>query len=59
MRTPPAPVPDGFCADLCIRNLSTIERERALYAARKVNLPRLDRPSITLDRGTDYEVIAQ
>ena len=39
--------------------LSTIERERALYAARKVNLPRLDRPSITLDRGTDYEVIAQ
>ena len=59
MRTPPAPVPAGFYADLCIRNLSTIERERAIYAARKVNLPRLDRPSITLDRGTDYEVIAQ
>ena len=54
-----SPFPSGFYADLCLRNLSTIERERVIYAARPINLHEIDRPSITLDRGTDYEVIAQ
>ena len=53
-----SPFPSGFYADLCIRNPSTIERERAIYAARRVSLPRLDRPSITLDRD-DYREVAQ
>lgn len=58
MRTPPAPVPAGFYADLCIRNLSTIERERAIYAARLVSLHRIDDPAITLG-SDDYREVAQ
>lgn len=58
MRTPPTPVPDGFYADLCIRNLSTIERERAFYAARRGSLHRIDSPAITLG-SDDYREVAQ
>ena len=58
MRTPPAPVPDGFLADLCIRNLSTIERERAIYAACRINLHHIDSPAITLG-SDDYREVAQ
>lgn len=51
-----SPFPSGFYADLCLRNLSTVEREREIYAARSISLPTLpERDTITLSPD-QYEV---
>ena len=51
-----SPFPSGFYADLCLRNLSTVEREHEIYAARSISLPALpERDTITLSPD-QYEV---
>ncbi|UXU73793.1 MULTISPECIES: hypothetical protein [unclassified Paracoccus (in: a-proteobacteria)] len=61
MQAPLSPVPPGVIADLCLRDLSRIERFRS--AKRDWQMKPLsilpERPTIRLEHGNDYKVIAQ
>lgn len=59
MQAPLSPVPPGMIADLCLRDLSRVERFRSAKRDWQMkSLPAIpERPSITLDRGEYREVV--
>ncbi|MDQ7264224.1 hypothetical protein NM680_20785 [Paracoccus sp. PS-1] len=60
MQAPLSPVPPGLIADLCLRDLSRVERFRSAKRDWQMKpLPSLpERPAITLER-TEYREIRQ
>jgi len=59
VQAPLSPVPAGLIADLCLRDLSRVERFRSAKRDwQMTSLPTIpERPSITLDRGEYQEVV--
>ena len=60
MRTPPAPVPAGLIAGLCLDNPDVVDAIRLRFAGQRVTLsdPIPERQAITLGRG-EYREVAQ
>ena len=60
MRTPPAPIPAGLIAGLCLHNPDVVDAIRLRFAGQRVTLsdPIPERQAITLGRG-EYREVAQ